>query len=126
MAYRSKATFLKTLVGDSKIEDALSRIEKLTQEEALTVAAQALDTALHVHDKVIHVASVVEDVDGKMKGIDGRVNGIDDRMKRFEENMNSIRDIFDSTWLNSMDQRFNRNILCRSHRSNGKFSNQYR
>ena len=66
--------FLNTLVGNTKIKDALDRIEKLTQEEALVVAAEALDVAHRVHNEVVHIASVVEGVDGRVKCLEGKIS----------------------------------------------------
>jgi hypothetical protein len=99
LAYGYKELVLNTLVGNTEIKDALGRIEKLTQEEALIVAAEALDVAHRVHNEVVHVASVVEGVYGKVKGIDGRVNGIDDRVKCIEGKISPFREILDSEQL---------------------------
>ena len=63
---RIEAVFIK-LVGYTNIDDALCRLEKATQKEALTVAVQALGIAHRNRDEVIHVASEVEHVDGKVK-----------------------------------------------------------
>jgi hypothetical protein len=74
------------LVGCTDIDDALRRLDKVTQKEALIVAAQALDTAHRFHDEVIHVAGEV----------DSRVKDIDSRMKCLEGQMNPSWEIIDS------------------------------
>jgi hypothetical protein len=106
------------LVGCTNIDDALRRLDKVTQKEALVVAAQALDAAHHIHDEMIHVASDVEGIDHKMKDMDTR-------MKYLEGNMNPIWEILDSAQPYSMNYLCNPDILCRSDRSNGKRPYQY-
>jgi hypothetical protein len=74
------------LIGYTDIDDALRRLDKVTQKEALAVAAQALDAAHRFHDEVIHVTSEV----------DSRVKDIDSRMKCLEGQMNPTCEILDS------------------------------
>ena len=47
--------FLKKLVGRKDIEDALKRLDRLTQEEALMAAAQILNLAHTIDNKVTDV-----------------------------------------------------------------------
>jgi hypothetical protein len=58
--------FLKKLVGKKNIEDALRRLDKLTQEEARMAAAQILSLTHAVDDKVTGVGSKLKGVDNKM------------------------------------------------------------
>ena len=44
--------YLKKLIGRTDIEDALKRLDRLTQEEARMAAAQVLKVANAVDDKV--------------------------------------------------------------------------
>ncbi|KAI0299219.1 hypothetical protein BC826DRAFT_996070, partial [Russula brevipes] len=62
--------FVKKLVGRNDIEDALGRLDWLTQEEVRMAAAQGL--------KVTH------EVDGKVEAVHDKVQGIDDRMRDVE------------------------------------------
>ena len=64
---------MKKLVGRTDIEDALARLDRLTQEEALMAAAQGLKATHDVDDKV-------EAVDNKVQGVDDRVRDIHDKM----------------------------------------------
>ena len=57
LAYRCLETFLKKLVGRTDIEDALRKLDKLTQDEVRMVAAQSLKEIQGVSDSV----QVVED-----------------------------------------------------------------
>jgi hypothetical protein len=118
LAYEYKGLVLNTLVGNTKIKDALGRIEKLTKEEALVMAARAMDVAHRAHDEVAHVASVVEAVDGKVMGIGCRMNGIASRVTYLEGKISPFREIINSEQLFLMDYPYNPNIVCRSHRPN--------
>ena len=58
---------MKKLVGRTDIEDALVRLDELTQDEVRMAAAQGL--------KATH------EVDGKVKNVEGKVQGVDDRVR---------------------------------------------
>ncbi|KAH8986714.1 hypothetical protein EDB92DRAFT_1230987 [Lactarius akahatsu] len=58
--------FLKRLVGREGIGDALTRLDKLTQEEARMAAAQILSLTHAVDNKVTVVGIKLKDVDDKM------------------------------------------------------------
>jgi hypothetical protein len=77
-------------VGYGDVDDALRRLDKATQEEALTVAAQALDVAHCVHDGMQGVRDRQQDFDDTVKRIENRVKGLE------EGKMNSLHDVLDS------------------------------
>ncbi|KAH8986063.1 hypothetical protein EDB86DRAFT_3246192 [Lactarius hatsudake] len=58
--------FLMKLVGRKDMEDALKRLDKLTQEEARMAAAQILNLTHAVDNKVTDVGNRLKDVDDKM------------------------------------------------------------
>ena len=58
--------YLKKLVGRTDIEDALKKLDKLTQEEARMATAQIL--------KVTHT------VDDRVRSVDDRVKAVDDKV----------------------------------------------
>ena len=58
--------FVKKLVGRKDIEDALKRLDRLMQEEALMAAAQILKLTHIVDKKVTGVGNKLEDVDDKL------------------------------------------------------------
>ena len=75
----SPERFLKRLAGKTDIEDALKRLDKLTNEEARMATAQVLKATLNiddgvkgVDDRVAAVEGVVS-VDGRVKAVDGKV-----------------------------------------------------
>jgi len=73
--------YLKRLIGRTDIEDALRRLDRLTQEEAQMAAAQVLKVANTVDDRVQGIANNMVSEDNRVAGVDDRVAGLDDRMK---------------------------------------------
>jgi hypothetical protein len=61
--------FFKKLVGMKDVEDALQRLDKLTQEEARMAAAETLKITRGIDDKV-------EGVDSKVQGVDHKVGSV--------------------------------------------------
>ena len=64
---------MKKLVGRTEIEDALGRLDRLTQDEVRMAAAQGLMATHEVDDKV-------KTVEGKVQGVDNRVRDVDVKM----------------------------------------------
>ena len=67
---------MKGLIGKTEIEDALKRLDKLTQEEARMAAAQNL--------KVTHI------VDGRVRGVAEAVAGVDDRVQQIADEIKRL------------------------------------
>ena len=63
---QSSEKYLKKLIGKTDIEDALKRLDKLTNEEVRMVTAQVLEATRTVEDKV-------NDVDNKVARVDDKV-----------------------------------------------------
>jgi hypothetical protein len=72
--------YLKKLIGKTDIEDALKRLDKLTNEEARMVNAQVLEAAHTVEDRVLDVDNKVTRVDDRVAGVDNNVKAIDDKV----------------------------------------------
>ena len=81
--------FLKKLIGKTDIEDALKRLDKLTNEEVRMVAAQVLEATHIVDDRVRVVESKVLD---KVAGIDERVASVDGRVANMGERVAGVDD----------------------------------
>jgi hypothetical protein len=81
--------FLKKLIGKTDIEDALKRLDKLTNEEVRMVAAQVLEATHIVHDRVRVVESKVLD---KVAGVDERVASVDGRVANIGETVAGVND----------------------------------
>ena len=78
--------YIKKLIGNTAnrtdIEDALRRLDRLTDEEAQMAAAQVLK-ATHATDdtgKVRGVADIALGVDNRVVGVDNRVARVDNRV----------------------------------------------
>jgi methyl-accepting chemotaxis protein len=82
---RLSEKYLKKLIGRTDIEDALKRLDRLTQEEARMAAAQVLKVANTVDDRVQGIADTMLGVDHRVAGIDDRVADVGDRLKDVDE-----------------------------------------
>jgi archaellum component FlaC len=72
--------YLKNLFGMKDVEDALQRLDKLTQEEARMAAAEALTITRGIDDKVNVVDERLEGVDERVQSVDVKVEGIDEKV----------------------------------------------
>ena len=84
--------YLKKLIGKNDIEDALKRLDKLTNEEVRMVTAQVLEATHTVDDKVGRVEDKVLEIDNKVSGVDDRVAGVGDRVARVNDRVAGIDD----------------------------------
>jgi archaellum component FlaC len=82
--------FLKKLIGKTEIEDALKRLDKLTQEEARMAAAANLKVTHAVDKRVEGVADTVEAIDNRMAGVDDRVAGVNDRVVTVDDRVKVV------------------------------------
>jgi hypothetical protein len=71
---------IRKLIGNNDIEDALKRLDRLTQEEARMASAQLLEIANAIDSEVREIADNVLIVDDRVAGVDDRVAGVDDRV----------------------------------------------
>jgi len=58
--------YLKKLIGKTDVEDALKRLDKLTNEEVRMVTAQVLEATHTVEDRVTGVDNNVKTIDDKV------------------------------------------------------------
>jgi len=66
VADKDSEKYVKKLIGRRDLEDALNRLDRLTQEEAWMATAQVLKVAHRVEDKVKTVGEQVKGVDTKV------------------------------------------------------------
>ena len=64
---------MEKLIGNNEIEDALKRLDRLTQEEARMAAAQLLEVANAIDSEVGEIASNVLVVDDRVKAVDTKL-----------------------------------------------------
>ena len=76
----------------TNIEDALKRLDRLTNEEMRMVTAQVLKGTQNVDDRVGVVDNRVLNVDNRVAGIDDRVAGVDDRVAHVDETLAIVDD----------------------------------
>ena len=69
------------MIGRADIEDALERLDKLTQEEARMATMQVLKATRSVDNRVRGVDDRVAGVDGRVKEINGKLAKIIDGMR---------------------------------------------
>jgi hypothetical protein len=84
--------YLKKLIGKTDIEDALKRLDKLTNEEVRMVTAQVLEATHTVDDRVRVVEDKVLDVDNRVVGVDDRVASVDDRVASVDDKVKAVDD----------------------------------
>ena len=77
---RCSETFAKRLVGRTDLEDALKRLDKLTQEEARMATAEVLRTTRAIEEGVTGVGEQVLVIDDRVAGVNNRVVGVDDKV----------------------------------------------
>jgi archaellum component FlaC len=83
--------YLKKLFGNTTdIEDALKRLDRLTQEEARMAAAQLLKVTNTIDNRVGGIADDVLVVDNRVVGMDGRVAGVDERVAGVDERVAGV------------------------------------
>ena len=112
------------------MENALKRLDKLTQEEARMAAAQNLKATHTVDERVKGVVDAVEAIDNKVAGVNDRVKEIAgdvDEMRRLSSSLTNAdylvslilsgNQLRKSThkWLSPPDPSTNHNIACGTH-----------
>ena len=101
---------MRKLIGRTDIEDALKRLDKLSQEEARMATAQVLKVAHSVDDRVREVADDVDQV--KRLSYHNIVNS-----GRGASCVLAGNQLWDSLhkWLSPPDPSTNHNIACGTH-----------
>jgi archaellum component FlaC len=82
--------YLKKLMGKTDIENALKRLDRLTQEEAQMASAQLLQITNAIDSEVRGIADNVVVVNDRVAGVDDRVAGIDERLVSVDECVTGI------------------------------------
>jgi hypothetical protein len=100
------------------MEDALKRLDKLTNEEVRMVTAQVLDATHGVDDRVGRVGDGVLDVGNKVAGVDDRVARVNERVAGVDDHVKAINDkvaiVIDGAQLSLISQgenMFNFDVL---------------
>ena len=72
--------YVNKLIGRTKVEDALKRLDKLTQEEARMASAQNLKITHTVDENVREVVDTVVAIDNRVVTVDDRVKVVDNNL----------------------------------------------
>jgi hypothetical protein len=83
---------MKKLIGNDDIGDALKRLDRLTQEEALMASAQLLEITNVIDSEVREIAGNVIVVDDRVAGVDDRVAGVDERVAGVDDKLVAVID----------------------------------
>jgi hypothetical protein len=90
--------YVKKLIGRREIEDALKRLDKLTQEEARMAAAQNLKVTHAVDERVKGVVDTVVAIDNRVAyvgnqvtGVGDQVAGVDDRVQQAANDLDAVK-----------------------------------
>jgi len=78
------------VIGRTDIEDALARLDQLTQEEARMAAAQCLKATHVVHDGVISVDNHVQQVDDRVQGVGSDVQQVGIHVQRVDDKVQDV------------------------------------
>jgi hypothetical protein len=83
---------IKKLIGNNDIEDALKRLDRLTQDEARMASARLLEIKNAIDSEVREIADNVLVVDDRVASVDERVADVDDRVKVVDDKLVAVID----------------------------------
>ena len=95
MTERCIEKYGKRLIGRTDLEDALKRLDNLTQEEVRMAAAENLKATHVVDERVREVANTVVAIDkgvAALAGVDDRVSSVDARVARVDDRVAGVDD----------------------------------
>jgi ankyrin repeat protein len=125
--------YARKLIGRTEMEDAMKRLDKLTQKEARMAAAQNLKVTHAVDERVMAVVGQVKAIDNRVVDVDDRVQVVDDKVTEVvydgkqakivmqqktsdvdQVKRNQLRENI-RQWLSPPDTATNHNIACNTH-----------
>ena len=90
--------FLRKLAGLADLEDALKKLDRLTQEEARMANAEVLRLAHSIRDGVEIVDGKVEEVVDKVQCVDDKVQVVIDGARDFSSRLSNRSNIWTFRW----------------------------
>ncbi|KAH8988181.1 hypothetical protein EDB86DRAFT_2060394 [Lactarius hatsudake] len=88
----SAKKFLKKLAGRTDLEDAVKKLDRLTQEEARMALAEVLKITHIVRDDLKVVDGKVENIDGKVEGVGNKVNDVGNKVDDVADKVDDVGD----------------------------------
>ena len=83
---------MKKLIGRRDVEDALSRLDKLTREEFQAAIAQVLKVTHDIDEGVKNVGKKIDVVDAKVVGVGAKVDGVNSKVDSVDVKVMDIDD----------------------------------
>jgi methyl-accepting chemotaxis protein len=83
---------LRKLAGLAGLEDALKRLDRLTQEEARMAHAEVLGITHNIREEVTIIDGKVERVDDKVDGVGDRVDEVGGKVEHIGDQVQSVDD----------------------------------
>jgi hypothetical protein len=84
--------YFKKIVGGTDLEDALRRLDKLTQEEARMATAETLKATHSVNERVRGVAAQVVGVDDRVAGVDNMLRDVNETVTTVNDRVQAVDD----------------------------------
>jgi hypothetical protein len=84
---------MKRLMGKTEVEDALQRLDMLTQEENLMTVARAFEATHHVDVNVKTIQELTQHVDTKVTVIEEVIRATQELTHRVGDNMMEIQEL---------------------------------
>ena len=81
---------MKKLIGRMDVEDALKRLDKLTQEEARMATTEVLKVTHTIDNRVRGVSDQVLGVNDRVAGVDERVRVVADKVSEVVDGTQSV------------------------------------
>ena len=92
LAKRRAEKFFRKLAGMADLEEALKKLDRLTQEEARMANAEVLRITQSIRDGVKVVDGKVEEVGDKVEGVGDKVEGVGDKVEDVGDKVQCIDD----------------------------------
>ena len=89
---RRAEKFFRKLAGMADLEDALKKLDRLTQEEARMANAEVLRIAHSIRDSVKVVDGKVEEVGEKVEGVGEKVEEVGDKVEDVGDKVEDVGD----------------------------------
>jgi hypothetical protein len=90
--WRCSEKYFKKLAGRTDLEDALRRLDKLTQEEARMATAEVLKATQTVDERVMGVADQVDGVNDRVATVDNRLRHVNDAVTTVNDRVSAVDD----------------------------------
>ena len=90
--YSCLGKYVKKLVGRTDIEDALGRLDRLTQEEVRMAATQGLKATHEVDKKVQAIDDKAQSIGNKVQAVDDTVHAVDNKVQSVEDKVQVVDD----------------------------------